>query len=517
MDESHGPHKWLIALTVMTGSIMSSLDISIVNVALPHMRGTLGASVEEITWVSTGYILSNVIIMPIVAFLSSRFGRKNFYIFSVLLFTASSMLCGIAWDLTSMVVFRIMQGIGAGALIPVSQSVLRETFPPKEQAMAMGIFGVGVMLGPAIGPTLGGWLTDNYSWPWIFYINVPIGIINVLLIMKFIEDPHYLVRQTGKVDVLGLSLMMVGLGALQTMLEEGELNDWFSSNFIIYLSLVASFGLILFIWRELKVENPAVNLRILKDINFSSATFLSGILGLALMSSLFILPLFLQQLLGYPAFDSGLALIPRSVAMLMIMPLAGRIYNRVGPRLMIGIGLFLNAVSFYQLSILSLSIGIWDIFLPQFLQGVAFGLIFVSLSTAALSTIEKQMLTAAAGLYNVVRQVFSSVGIALAATILTHGEQANRALLMEHITAFGNTSAETLRSLSQYFSSQGMDIIDAQNKALKAIEGIVMRQASMISFNHVFFLIAVIFVISTPLIFLINDSRRELKTEIINE
>jgi DHA2 family multidrug resistance protein len=517
MDESHGPHKWLITLTVMTGSIMSSLDISIVNVALPHMRGTLGASVEEITWVSTGYILSNVIIMPIVAFLSSRFGRKNFYIFSVLLFTASSMLCGIAWDLTSMVVFRIMQGIGAGALIPVSQSVLRETFPPKEQAMAMGIFGVGVMLGPAIGPTLGGWLTDNYSWPWIFYINVPIGIINVLLIMKFIEDPYYLVRQTGKVDVLGLSLMMVGLGASQTMLEEGELNDWFSSNFIIYLSLVASFGLILFIWRELKVENPVVNLRILKDINFSSATFLSGILGLALMSSLFILPLFLQQLLGYPAFDSGLALIPRSVAMLMIMPLAGRIYNRVGPRLMIGIGLFLNAVSFYQLSILSLSIGIWDIFLPQFLQGVAFGLIFVSLSTAALSTIEKQMLTAAAGLYNVVRQVFSSVGIALATTILTHGEQANRALLMEHITAFGNTSAETLRSLSQYFSSQGMDIIDAQNKALKAIEGIVMRQASMISFNHVFFLIAVIFVISTPLIFLINDSRRELKTEIINE
>jgi DHA2 family multidrug resistance protein len=517
MDESHGPHKWLITLTVMTGNIMSSLDISIVNVALPHMRGTLGASVEEITWVSTGYILANVIIMPIVAFLSSRFGRKNYYISSVLLFTGSSMLCGIAWDLTSMVVFRIMQGIGGGALIPVSQSILRETFPPKEQAMAMGIFGVGVMLGPAIGPTLGGWLTDNYSWPWIFYINVPVGIINVLLVMKFIEDPHFLVRQTGKVDVLGLSLMMVGLGALQMMLEEGELNDWFSSEFIIYLSLVASFGLILFIWRELKVENPAVNLRILKDINFSSATFLSGILGLALMSSLFILPLFLQQLLGYPALDSGLALIPRSVAMLMIMPLAGRIYNRVGPRLMIGVGLFLNAVSFYQLSILSLNIGIWDIFLPQFLQGVAFGLIFVSLSTAALSTIEKPMLTAAAGLYSVVWQVFASVGIALAATILTRGEQINRALLMEHVTAFGNTSAETLRALSQYFSSQGMDMIDAQNKALKAIEEIVMRQASMISFNHVFFLIAVLFVISTPLIFLINDLRRKTSTGIIIE
>jgi DHA2 family multidrug resistance protein len=501
----------------MTGNIMSSLDISIVNVVLPHMRGTFSASVEEITWVSTGYILSNVIIMPIVAFLSSRFGRKNYYIFSVLLFTGSSMLCGIAWNLTSMVGFRILQGIGGGALIPVSQSILREIFPPKEQAMAMGIFGVGVMLGPAIGPTLGGWLTDNYSWPWIFYINVPVGIINVLLVKKFIEDPHYLVRQTGKVDILGLSLMTVGLGALQTMLEQGEINDWFSSEFIIYLSLVAAFGLILFVWRELKVENPAVNLRILKDINFSSAAFLNGILGMALMSSLFILPLFLQQLLGYPAFDSGLALIPRAVAMIMIMPLAGRIYNRVGPRLMIGLGLLLNAISFYQLSILSLSVGYWDIFFPQFLQGIGIGLVFVSLSTAALSTIEKPMLTAAAGLFNVVRQVFGSVGIALAATILTRGEQAKRALLMEHITAFGNTSAETLRSLSQYFSSQGMDIIDAQNKALKAIEGIVMRQASMISFNHIFFLIAVLFVICIPLIFLITDSRRETGTEIINE
>jgi len=517
MDERRSPHKWLIALAVMTGNIMSSLDMSIVNVALPHMRGTLGASVEEITWVSTGYILSNVIIMPIVAFLSSRFGRKNFYIFSVLLFTCSSMLCGIAWDLTSMVVFRIMQGIGGGALIPVSQAILRETFPPKEQAMAMGIFGVGVMLGPAIGPTLGGWLTDNYSWPWIFYINVPIGIINILMVMRFIDDPHYIVRQTGKVDVLGLSLMTVGLGALQTMLEQGEINDWFSSKFIVYLSLVATLGLILFVWRELKAENPVVNLRILKDINFSSATFLAGILGLALMSSLFILPLFFQQLLGYPAFDSGLAVVPRSLAMLMIMPLAGRIYNRVGPRLLIGLGLLLNVVSFYQLSILSLSVGYWDIFFPQFLQGIGMGLIFVSLSTAALSTIEKPMLTAASGLFNVVRQVFGSVGIALAATILTRGEETNRALLMEHITAFGNTSTETLRSLAQYFSSQGMDIIDAQNKALKAIEEIVMRQASMISFNHVFFMIAVLFVICVPLIFLITDSRRKTRTEIINE
>jgi DHA2 family multidrug resistance protein len=517
MEEKNSTRKWMITMTVMSGMIMSALDMSIVNVALPHMRGSLSASVEEITWVSTGYILSNVIIMPIVAFLSSRFGRKNFYIFSVFSFTVASMLCGIAWDLPSIVVFRIIQGIGGGALIPISQSILRETFPPKEQAMAMGIYGMGIVLGPALGPTLGGWLTDNYSWPWIFYINVPIGIINILMILRFIEDPHFLVREKGKVDASGLFFMMCGLGALQIMLEQGEQRDWFDSDFIVYLSVVAVVGLVLFVWRELRIDRPAVNLRILKNINFTSATFLGGILGLALMSSLFVLPLFLQQLLGYPAFDSGLALLPRSLAMALIMPIAGRIYNKIGPRILIGIGLFLNAVSFYQLSVLSLDISFWDIFIPQFLQGIGFGMIFVSLSTAALSTIEQHLMTAATGLYNVVRQVFGSIGIALAATILDRGENFNRARLMEHITIFGDSTNNMLRSLTQYFYSRGMDMANAQSKAMKAVEEIVMRQASMLSYNYLFSLIAVLFIISIPLIFLITDSRREISSEAIGE
>ena len=517
MEEKRQAQKWMITLTVMSGMIMSALDMSIVNVALPHMRGSLGASVEEITWVSTGYILSNVIIMPIVAFLSSRFGRKNFYIFSVLLFTGSSMLCGVAWDLSSMIIFRILQGIGGGALIPLSQSILRETYPPEEQAMAMGIYGMGIVLGPALGPTLGGWLTDNYSWPWIFYINVPIGIINILMIMRYIEDPHFLVRETGKADAPGLFFMICGLGALQIMLEQGEQCDWFESDFIIYLTVVAVVGLVLFVWRELKTERPAVNLRILKNVSFTSATFLGGVLGLALYSSLFVLPLLLQQLLGYTAFDSGLILMPRSLAMAVALPISGRLYNRIGPKFLIGAGLFLNAVSFYQLSILSLDVGFWDILFPQFLQGVGFGMIFVSLSTAALSTIEKNLLTAAAGLYNVVRQVFGSVGIALAATILIRGENFHRARLMEHITIFSDKTINTLNSLTHYFYSRGMDMADAQSKALKAIEGIVMRQASMISFNYVFFLIAVLFALSIPLIFLITDPQRDMNSQEIGE
>jgi DHA2 family multidrug resistance protein len=324
-------NKWLITLAVMTGAVMAAIDTSIVNVALPNMRGTLGASVEEITWVSTGYILSSVIIMPIIALLSSRFGRKRFYIFCVLLFTFASVLCGTAWDLTSMVIFRIIQGIGGGALIPVSQAILRETFPPEEQAMAMGLYGLGVIMGPALGPTLGGWLTDNYSWPWIFYFKAPIGIANIFLVMKFIHDPPYFVREKGTLDFIGLFFMIIGLGALQIMLAKGEQNDWFSSNFIIYLAVTAAAGLILFTWRELTTEKPAVDLRILKDLNFASATFLGGILGLCLFGSLFILPLFLQQLLNYPAYDSGLDLLPRTIAMGVTMPIAGKLYNRTGP------------------------------------------------------------------------------------------------------------------------------------------------------------------------------------------
>ena len=516
MDE-YKSHKWLITVTVMTGAVMAALDTSIINVALPNMRGSLGCSVEEITWVSTGYILSSVIIMPIISLLSSRFGRKRFFIFCVLLFTSASVLCGMAWDLTSMVIFRIIQGIGGGALIPISQAILRETFPPKEQAMAMAIFGLGVIMGPAFGPTLGGWLTDNYSWPWIFYFKAPIGIVNIFLVMKFIHDPPFLAREKGTWDFAGLFFMLIGLGALQIMLEKGNQNDWFASNFIICLAIIAGAGLILFTWRELTTEKPAVDLRILKDLNFASATFLGGILGMCLFGSLFIVPLFLQQLLNYPVFDSGLALLPRTIAMGVIMPIAGTLYNRTGPRLLIGLGLVLNVISFYQFSRLALNVGYWDIFWPQAMQGLGFGFIFVSLTTAVLSTIENRFVTAAAGLYNVTRQVSASIGITLSATLLTRGENWNRALLMEHINIFTDRTSDTLRILSSYFYSRGMDAAGAYDRALKVVEGVVTRHSSMLSYNHVFFIMAVVFLISIPLIFLIKNPKMTSKIDAISE
>src|SRR5690348_5155437 len=331
--------KWVIAGTVLTGTVMAVLDSSIVNVALPDMSGTLGVTIEQITWVVTAYILANVIIMPILALLSARFGRKNFYMASVVAFTVASMLCGISHSLPEIIVWRIFQGVGGGVMITVAQAILRETFPVEEQGMAMGIYGMGVVLAPAIGPTLGGWLVDNYSWPWIFYINVPIGVLNILLVSRFIEDPPYLIREKGKIDFLGLGLMTIGLGALQLMLEKGQEKNWFQSSLIIYLAVISAAGLIFFVWRELVTDRPAVDLRILKNASFTSATFLGGVLGAGLYGSLFLLPLFLQNLLGYTAMLSGLALMPRSLAMAVIMPIGGRFYNKLGPRLLVGAGL----------------------------------------------------------------------------------------------------------------------------------------------------------------------------------
>jgi DHA2 family multidrug resistance protein len=492
--------KWMITVTVMMGTLMAALDTSIVNVALPHMRGSLSASIEEITWVATGYMLSNVIVMPLIAFLTSRFGRKRFYTFSVFLFTVSSIMCGISRTLGTMVLFRIIQGIGGGALIPVSQAILRESFPPWEQGMAMGIYGLGVVFGPAVGPTLGGWLTTQYSWPWIFYVNVPVGAINLLLVSHYIQDPPYLSRETGTIDFAGIGFMAVGLGCLQVMLERGEQKDWFSSTFIIYLAVASGAGLLCFVLRELTTRKPAVDLRILKDPSFTSGTMIGGVLGMGLFGTLFLMPLFLQQLLGYPAFESGLALMPRSLAMAAVMPIAGRMYNRVGPRFLVFGGLAVSALSFWELSRLSLYVSFWDIVFPQIIQGIGFAMIFVALSTVALSSIDKPRMQAATGLYNVVRLVFGSIGIAAAATKLDRGTIAYGAVLMEKVTQSGDVAMNWLNTLNGAMLENGADAVTAQFQALALLNQEVQRQAMMISFNRVFFLVAVMFVLTLPLV-----------------
>ena len=507
-------HKWVIAGTVMTGSIMASLDSSIVNVALPNMSGTLGVTIEEITWVITGYILANVIIMPITALLSSRFGRKTFYMSSVVLFTVASMACGMAHSLVVIVIFRIIQGLGGGVLITVSQAILRESFPPEEQGIAMGIYGLGVVLAPALGPTLGGWLTDNYSWPWIFYINVPIGVLNLMLVARFIQDPSYLVRQKGKIDMLGLGLLITGLGSLQLMLEEGQQDDWFDSGFIVRLAIIAAAGLVLFIWRELAAEHPAVNLRILRNVTFSSATAIGGVLGLALNGSLFLLPLFLQNLIGFDATQSGIALIPRSLAMGLLMPIAGQFYNRLGPRLLIGSGLVICAYGFWGLADLTTAVGFWDVFWPQLWQGVGFSLIFVALSTAALATIPKPQMTQATGLYNVVRQVMGSVGIAIAATELVSSTSRYHDVLANNTGLWNPNTVQFLKSATAAMIHAGADKFTAQQRALEMLDISVTRQATVLAYNHIFMLVTALFLLGLPLVLLLRKGERPADAEI---
>jgi DHA2 family multidrug resistance protein len=501
-------HKWVIAATVLTGTIMAVLDSSIVNVALPDMSGNLGATLEEITWVVTAYILAQVIIMPITGLLASRFGRKRFYMASVVLFTAASMACGLARDMGFMVLFRIVQGIGGGVLLTVSQAILRESFPREEQGIAMGLYGLGVVLAPAFGPTLGGWITDQYSWPWVFYINVPIGALNLLLVARFIEDPPYLIRQKGQIDWPGLGLLVVGLGSLQLMLAEGERRNWFDSGFIVRLGILAAIGLLLFVWRELNTERPAVNLRILRNASLSSATALGGVLGFALYGSLFLLPIMLQRLLGFNAMQSGLTMMPRSLAMGVLMPIAGRSYNRLGPRVLVGLGLFISGIGFFTMSRLTTSVGYWDLFWPQVWQGVGFSLIFVALSTAALSTIAKARMTDATGLYNVVRQVMGSVGVAVAATTLSGSSARYHAILAAEVGP-GSVGAQWIERITAAMVGQGADVFTARAQALRIMDGRIARQAAILAYNHVFALIALLFVVSVPLVILLRHGKHE--------
>jgi DHA2 family multidrug resistance protein len=514
-EEREPPHKWLIAGSVMIGTIMAVLDTSIVNVALADMSGTLGATIEQITWVVTGYMLANVLIMPIIGMLATRFGRKNLYLASLAIFTVASMLCGLARSLETMVFVRAFQGIGGGVLMTIAQAILRETFPPKEQGLAMGIFGMGVVLAPAFGPTLGGYITDKYSWPWIFYINVPIGIVNYLLVQRFVEDPPYLVRDKGTIDWTGLALMITGLGALQLMLEEGSRHDWFSSAFIVKLTAVGLVGLALFTWRELTTDRPAVDLRIMKNPAFSSATVIGGALGMGLMGSIFLLPLFLQNILHFNAMQSGVALMPRSLAMAVLMPIGGKFYNRLGPRVMVAAGLLMSAVSFVQLAHMTVDTGFKDLLWPQVLQGAGFSLVFVALTTAALASIPKPKITAASGLYNVVRTVFGSLGIALAASQLSSNAATNHALLAERAGVANPAAASWVAQATAGMMRTGVDQYTARMRALRLLDATISRQSVILALNHVFVLIAILFVIALPLVLLLRGGHAEGEAEMV--
>jgi MFS transporter, DHA2 family, multidrug resistance protein len=501
-------NKWVITASVLIGAMMGAIDTSVVNVALAHIQASYGVTTQEVTWVSTSYLITVVIIMPLTAWLSSVLGRKRMYLISVFIFTVASALCGFSRTLGQLIAFRVLQGLGGGALQPVAQAIMRETFPAEEQGQAMGFFGMIVLLGPAIGPTLGGWLTDNFSWPWIFFVNLPIGVIGLFMGTQFLFDPPYMRgRGLRQVDGIGIGLLAVGLATLQILLEEGETDGWFQSSFIVALMIVALVALVAFIVWELRSSNPAVDLKILRNLSFASGTFIGGILGLALFGSLILLPLFLQNLLGYDATQAGLTLMPRSLVMVLLMPVAGILYNRLGVYVMLPFGLGLSAFAGFQMARFTTSSGPLQLLLPQVIQGIGFAFMFVSLSTAALATIARPQMQNAAGLFNLVRQLGGSLGTAIVITLVDHKVTMASANLVRYASVYNPTFMQWWRTFEAGFIAEGSNPRVAHMQALAALRGLISQQAAVVAFDYAFAMIGVVFLACLPLVVLMRRER----------
>src|SRR5262247_2051946 len=383
-------NPWLIAVAVMFGTFMEVLDTTVVNVSLPHIAGSLSVTTDEATWALTSYLVANAIVLPITGWLANYFGRKRLLMSAVVGFTASSFMCGFAPNLGFLVTFRIVQGLTGGVLQPLSQAAMLEAFPPAQRGKAMGFWGLGIVVAPMLGPVLGGWLTENYSWRWVFYINIPVGIASILMAKAFIFDPPYLQKPSSKVDAWGIGMLAIGIGSLQFVLDKGQQEDWFESNMIVWLTVIAAIMLLLFIIHELRTPTPILNLRVFKERTYTAGVFLMTTLGFVLYGGLVLLPLFLQTVLGYPSVQAGIAVSPRGLGSFFSMPIVGYLTSKVDPRKLLIVGLLSGAVTLWALGSINLQVGYWDIFWPQFFQGIAMGLVFVPLTTVTMSMIRRE-------------------------------------------------------------------------------------------------------------------------------
>lgn len=508
-------NKWLVAVSIAFGSLMATIDSSIVNVALPNIRGELGASIQEITWISTGYMIAMVLVMPLTGFLGGFFGQKRVYLLSMFVFVAASAMCGTARSLETLIVWRVIQGFGGGALQPSQQAILRQTFPPEEQGMAMALFSMVIMIGPAVGPVLGGWITDNYSWPWIFYINLPVGIIGIMMTMQNVHEPEDVriaMRARAEIarknlDIAGIVLMAIGIGALQYMFEEGSQKDWFDALEIRIALLVAVVSLIAFVIRELTATAPVVNLRLFKDATFASATVIAFIMFGMLMGSMFLLPVFAQESLHYTATLSGIVLMPRTLAMMAISPFVGRIYNSVQPRIVVAVGVLLFALGSYQLSEITLDTSATELILPLVITGAAFACLFVPLTTAALSNVERHQMADAAGLNSFVRQIGGSIGLTIFATMFTNYAVEAAHGIAPNITLLRPEVAHRLSQIQMGLAAHGVDPGAAKLMAGKLIGGAMYRQATVLSFDRVFIFQGILFLVVLPILYFLKVKR----------
>jgi len=502
--------KWLITISVLLGAMMGAVDSSVVNVALAHIQASYGVTTQEVTWVTTSYLIALVIIMPLTAWLGSVLGRRRMFLTAIAIFTGASLLCGLSRTLGQLIAFRVLQGLGGGVLQPSAQAIMRETFPPEEQAQAQGIFGMILLLGPAIGPTLGGWLTDNYSWPWIFFVNLPIGVGALLMGARFIVDPPYMTRRAlRRIDGIGIGLMALGLAALQVLLEEGETDGWFQSSFIVGVTVVCILALAAFVIWELRIDEPAVDLRIFRNVSFASGAFIGGVMGLAMFGGLILLPLFFQTLLGYDATQAGLTLMPRSAVMVFMMPLAGLLYNRLGPYVMLPFGLTMAGVSGLMMTRFTLDSGRVQLVLPLLIQGTGFAFMFVGLSTTTLSTIPRRMMQNAAGMFTLMFQLGGSLGTALIITILDHKITTASANLSKYASIYNPSFTGWWKAYEAWFLSRGSDAATAHRQALAALQQIINQQSAVVAFDYAFGVIAGVFFLCLPLVLLLRRGRAQ--------
>jgi DHA2 family multidrug resistance protein len=502
-------NPWVVTVSVMLATFMEVLDTTVVNVSIPHIAGNLASTNEEGTWVVTSYLVSNAIVLPISGWLANYLGRKRLLLLCVAGFTITSLCCGMATSLAQLIIFRVFQGLTGGGLQPLAQAILLETFPKERHGHAMAAYGIGILLAPILGPTLGGWITDNYSWRWIFYLNLPVGVLSLFLMNRYVFDPHYVKRSDGKVDLWGIGFLALGIGSLQVLLDTGERKDWFSSEYIRTFTVLCVFGLVALIVRELTTEHPVVDLRVLKNRSFSAGVLLISLLGFVLYASLVLLPLYLQTLMGYPAYNSGLALSPRGIGALLFTPLAGHLTTKTDPRRLLFVGLVLGSITMFDLSGLNLYAGFWDICWAQILQGVALSFLFIPLMALAMARIEPEKMGNATSIFNLMRNIGGSVGIAIMTTFLARRTQMHQNHLVANVTAGDLKTLSMLRGIQANFYAHGADAVTASRKSLAAMYGLVQEHASMLAFVEAFWVMGVVFLLMIPFLPLLQYTKRK--------
>jgi DHA2 family multidrug resistance protein len=491
----------------MSSSIMQVLDTSVVNVSLPHIAGSLSSSVDEATWVLTSYLVANAIILPITGWLANYMGRKRLLLAMVTGFTLSSLLCGLAPNLPALIIFRVLQGATGGGLQPLSQAVLLEEFPGKEQGKAMAFWSLGIIAAPILGPTMGGWITDTHTWCWVFFINLPVGVLSLILISQFVYDPSYIRRGSMRIDTWGIGMLAVGMGTLQIMLDKGQEDDWLGSNFIRTLCVIALVFLAAFVIRELTVKDPIVHFHLLRSQTFSTGVVLTTLMGFVLYGSLVLLPLFMQTLLGWTATTAGIWNSPRGIGTALCMPLVGYLLGKGWDgRWMLTFGLVVAGLAFFGYSHMTLDSGTWDIFWDQITQGVGMAFLFVPLTTLTMGPILNQEMGYATSLYNTMRNIGSSIGISFVTTWVARRSQYHQSILSANLSSSNPINQQTLAGLAPFLQNSDFNAVTAGRKASALIYQMLQQQAALLSYMDVFHLMGILFLVITPLVLLMRSA-----------